>query len=64
MTNIKYFGFAKASSSAPILSHNLLTDSVDEIQIEVSKVFTVVLKVLTKLKEFDLRPDERQKIKS
>jgi hypothetical protein len=32
MTNIKYFGFAKSSSSAPILSYNLLADSADEIQ--------------------------------
>lgn len=40
MTNIKYFGFAKASSSAPILSHNLLTDAPDEIHLEVSKVHT------------------------
>ena len=44
MTNIKYFGFAKASSSVPILSYNLLTDSVEEIQIEVAKVFPFPLR--------------------
>jgi len=64
MTNIKYFGFAKISSSTPILSHNLLTEALDEIHLEVSKVHISLPKVLTKLKEFDLRPDERQKIKS
>lgn len=41
MTNIKYVGFAKESSSAPILSITPEEGSDQEIKAEVSKVLSL-----------------------
>lgn len=61
MKNIKYLGFAKESSSAPILGITPQEESVDEIKIEVSKVKNVELRCCRdwKISSWDLRRGRR-----
>ena len=62
MSNIKYFSFAKASSSVPIYSYCQDKPNEDELKLESTKVFNPSKQVLTQLKSLNIRPEERQKI--